>query len=232
MVNIKTNEIIGKDIKIDFRNDTFGNSENEPRLKGNYASANKEETIIKNGIFTTCKKNKKCPPWSLKSSEIKHDKKNKIINYKNAWLQIYDQPVFYFPKFFHPDPTVKRKSGFLIPKMGNSSVSGASLQVPYYHVISDNKDFTFTPNIYFNNDILLQNEYRQVNKNSNHITDFSINKSKSSTKSHLFSNTKMNLESNLFENSDVEFNIEHTTHDTYLKNNKITSSINNSSISS
>ena len=36
----------------------------------------------------------------------------KIINYKNAWLQIYDRPVFYFPKFFHPDPSVKRQSGF------------------------------------------------------------------------------------------------------------------------
>ena len=80
MVNIKTNEIIGKDVKIDFRNDIFGNSENDPRLKGNYASSNKEETIIKSGIFTTCKKNNKCPPWTLKSAEIQHDKKNKIIN--------------------------------------------------------------------------------------------------------------------------------------------------------
>ena len=82
--------------------------------------------------------------------------------------------------------------------MGNSSTSGASLQVPYYHVISDNKDLTFIPNVYFNSDIVLQNEYRQVNKNSNHISDFSLGKSQSATKSHLFSNTKMNLESNLF----------------------------------
>ena len=228
MVNIKTNEIIGKDIKIDFRSDIFGNSENDPRLRGNYASSNKKETIIKSGIFTTCKKNNKCPPWSLKSAEIKHDKKNQIINYKKAWLQIYDQPIFYFPKFFHPDPTVKRKSGFLMPKMGNSSTSGASLQVPYYLVISDNKDLTFTPNVYFNSDIVLLNEYRQVNKNSNHISDFSLGKNQSATKSHLFSNTKMNLESNLFENSDIEFNIEKVSHDTYLKNNKIISSVNSS----
>ena len=68
MVNIKTNEIIGKDININFRNDFFGNSENEPRLKGNYALSNKEETIIKSGIFTTCKKNNKCPPWTIKST--------------------------------------------------------------------------------------------------------------------------------------------------------------------
>ena len=228
MVNIKTNEIIGKDININFRNDFFGNSENEPRLKGNYASSNKEETIIKSGIFTTCKKNNKCPPWTIKSTEIKHDKKNKIINYKNAWLQVYDQPILYFPKFFHPDPTVKRKSGFLMPKMGSSSNAGTSLQIPYYHVISDNKDITFSPNIYFDNNILLQNEYRQVNKNSNHISDFSIGKEDSSTKSHLFSNTKINLESDLFEDSNIEFHIEKTSHDTYLKNKKITSTLNSS----
>ncbi len=230
MVNIKTKEVIGKDIEINFRNDFFGNSKNEPRLKGNYALSNKEETIIKGGIFTTCKKNKKnCPPWTIKSAEIKHDKKNQIINYKNAWLQIYDKPVFYFPKFFHPDPTVKRKSGFLIPQMGNSSSSGVSFQIPYYHVISDNKDFTFKPNIYFNNDVMLQTEYRQVNKNSNHISDFSLAKSGNDNKNHLFSNTTINLESNFFENSNIELNIEQTSNDTYLKNNNISSTINNSS---
>ena len=53
------------------------------------------------------------------AEEIEHDKK-KIINYKNAWLKIYDVPTIYFPKFSHPDPTVKRKSGFLSPKFSNS----------------------------------------------------------------------------------------------------------------
>ena len=99
----------------------------------------------------------------------------------------------------------------------------------YFYVISENKDFTFKPNIYFNNDVMLQNEYRQANKNSNHITDFSLAKIGNATKSHFFSNTIMNLESNFFENSDIELNFEQTSNDTYLKNNKITSSINNSS---
>ena len=35
--------------------------------------------------------------------------------YEGALLKIYNIPVFYFPKFFHPDPTVKRQSGLLIP---------------------------------------------------------------------------------------------------------------------
>ena len=48
---INSNELIGDGIKIDFFKDSFGNSENEPRLKGNYALSNKEETIIKRQSF-------------------------------------------------------------------------------------------------------------------------------------------------------------------------------------
>ena len=29
--------------------------------------------------------------------------------------KIYDVPILYFPKLSHPDPTVKRRSGFLTP---------------------------------------------------------------------------------------------------------------------
>ena len=41
--------------------------------------------------------------------------KKKKIKYDNATLRIYDYPIVYFPKFFHPDPTVNRQSGFLTP---------------------------------------------------------------------------------------------------------------------
>ena len=32
-------------------------------------------------------------------------------------MKLYDKPVIYFPKFYHPDPTVKRASGFLTPSL-------------------------------------------------------------------------------------------------------------------
>ena len=60
----------------------------------------------------------------VSSEEIHHDKNKKIINYKNAWLKVYDKPILYFPKFFHPDPTVKRQSGFLIPAFSSSNNLG------------------------------------------------------------------------------------------------------------
>ena len=48
----------------------------------------------------------------MQSEKITHNKNKKIIEYKNAWLKLYDRPVFYFPKFFHPDPTVKDNQVF------------------------------------------------------------------------------------------------------------------------
>lgn len=223
MINLNNHTLLAKDVEINFVKNIFGNSSNDPRLKGTSLSINNDMAIIKNGIFTSCKKNDTCPPWSMLSSEIKHDKAKKTINYKNAWLRIYDKPIFYFPKFFHPDPSVKRQSGFLIPGIVNSSISGNSIKIPYFGAISENKDFTITPRLYFNGDLTVQNEFRQVEKNYENIIDFSLKNMDSGSKSHLFANSKIDLNLDNFDYSDLEINIETTSHDTYLKTENIKS---------
>ena len=228
IVNFQNNEIIADGVKIDFSKRSFGNQENDPRLRGNFLYSNNNQSLIKKGVFTTCKiREDKCPPWQFKAQEIKHDKSKKTIYYKNAWLEIYDKPVIYFPKFFHPDPTVKRQSGFLMPKFESSSSLGDSISLPYFKVISDSKDFTFKPKIFNESEGLFQNEYRQENKNSSHITDLSIKKGKNESKSHFFSNSLANLELSYFENSEIEINIETTSNENYLKSHKIKSEISN-----
>ena len=219
MLDLNNEKIAAKDIQIYFAEGELGKN---ARLKGSSFTSENNISTIKNGIFTACKIREKCPPWTLKSKEISHDKGKKIISYKDTWLDLYDIPIFYFPKFFHPDPTVKRQSGFLTPSLLNSSTSGGSIDIPYFKVISENKDYTFTPRIYFNEDFLIKNEYRQVEKNTNHISDFSLKKLDVSTKSHFFSNTKFTLENN-FDLSEIEINLEKTSNDTYLKNDNITS---------
>ncbi len=77
MVDLKNNEVAGKDLKINFENSSFGNANNEPRLRGNKIYSNKNITTISKGIFTTCKKTDNCPPWSMQAKEIKHDKSKK-----------------------------------------------------------------------------------------------------------------------------------------------------------
>ena len=109
---------------------------------------------------------------NLLAERIEHNKTKQQIIYKNAWLEVYDFPVFYFPKFFHPDPSVKRQSGFLTPDLGSSENSGSSISVPYFYMISDDKDITVKPKLFDNNKFLLQNEFRQKTKKSLSILDF------------------------------------------------------------
>ena len=223
-INLKSNKLIGKDVSIDFNNKSFEKN-NEPRLKGNSIVANQEETVITKGIFTTCKKNDDCPPWALHSDKITHNKKKKTIYYKDAWLKVYDIPVFYFPKFFHPDPTVKRQSGFLTPKFKDSSSSGASFNVPYYHVISGNKDMTISPRFY-SKKLLLQTEYREINENSDHKMDFSFMEGIDTIgKAHFFSQTNKGFNLINFDESLLSLNLQYVSGDTYLKSHKIKSPI-------
>ena len=227
IIDFKNSEVIGDNVKIDFFKNSFDNKENDPRLRGNYFYSDNNYSLIKKGVFTTCKKKgDECPPWQFKAQEIKHDKSKKTIYYKNAWLEIYDKPVIYFPRFFHPDPTVKRQSGFLMPRFESSSSLGDSLSIPYFKVISESKDLTFTPKIYGESEGLFQNEYRQENKNLSHISDLSIKKSRENSKSHFFSNTLAALNLSYFENSELEINIETTSNNSYLKSHKIKSEIN------
>ena len=131
--------------------------------------------------------------------------------------------LLYFPKFFHPDPTVESQTGLLKPILNNSNVLGGSLTMPYFKVISDNKDFTFST--WFDNKILMaQNEYRQVNEKSNFIADFGfVNGYKSTLDqdknnlSHLFANLDLELDFNNFNTSKLSMNIEQVSNDTYLK---------------
>jgi len=226
--DIGKNEFYGKDIKMNFSNKSFGNPFNEPRLYGNILESKNNITTVSKGIFTTCKKRDGCPPWTLKADKITHDKRKKTINYLNAWLEVYDKPVLYFPKFFHPDPTVKRQSGFLIPQLNDSGNTGTSIQIPYYKVIADNEDMTIQPRLFTNNDIILQNEYRKIGKNYNHLSDFSFYTSAfgdndQTSKSHFFSNTKFKYEDGIFEEYNLELNLEQVANDTYLKKYKVNS---------
>ena len=227
-LDLNKNELVAKDISLNFQAST--GTENEPRLKGKSLVSDEKNTIVEKGTFTLCKKREKCPPWEMSAEEIKHDKQKKTIYYKNASLKLYDKKVFYFPKFFHPDPTVKRQSGFLIPKVQDNNVSGLSINLPYFLAVAENKDITLSPRLFLDDKFLIQSELRQKNKNSNHIADLSQYIADDNSKGHLFYNFKKNYESKNFDDIELDINIEQVSDDTYLKAYKIKSPlINNTS---
>tara|TARA_X000000950_G_C13909508_1_gene658388 strand:+ start:1183 stop:3834 length:2652 start_codon:yes stop_codon:yes gene_type:complete len=222
--NINNKDFVAKDTKIEVHKDVFGNVDNDPRIYGVSSEGDKNLTKIKKGIFTSCQKRDGCPPWTIKSELIEHDREKRQISYKNAFLNLYDVPVLYFPKFFHPDPSVERQTGLLRPVNNNSDILGSSLTIPYFKVLSENQDYTFTPT-WFDNDILsFQNEYRKSNKNSQFIADFGLIKGYQSntTKqrnslSHIFVNYDLDLKLDKFDTSNLFMSMEQVSNDTYLK---------------
>ena len=129
----------------------------------------------------------------------------------------------YFPKFFHPDPTVKRQSGLLQPHLNNSNILGNSLQIPYYKVISDNKDNTIYFTFFDKDAKMLQNEYRQVNEKSSLIADFGFVKDYKPANSnkknilHFFSKFNLDLDLSNYISSNLDIALERINNDTYLK---------------
>ena len=234
--NLKENKFLAKNVDIKFHKSLFNNLQNDPRISSLTSYGDQQNTYFDKGVFSSCKKTDKCPPWKITSEKIHHDKIKKQMNYKNAWLSIYDVPVVYFPRFFHPDPSVKRQSGFLKPMFGSSGSLGDSIYTPYFYIISDSKDITIKPRL-FTDKLVMQSEYRQKTKNSNTLTDFSFTKGHDSylgdnndSRMHFFTNTKVDLNLDKYLKSTLEINYEKTSNDNYLKVFNLESPLLNSGI--
>ena len=196
--NLKKKKFLAKDTQIKIHNNVFGVEDNNPRIYSVSSEGDQNITKLKKGIFTSCQKRDDCSPWSIKSDQIIHDRNKKQLEYKNAILNIYDIPVFYFLNF-HPDPSVNKQSGLLKLEINKSNVLGSSITQPYFKVISKNK-YTFSPTWFDNKIFSFQNEYRQANENSNFIADFGfVNGYKDNNRSHLFANYDLDLKMNEFE---------------------------------
>ena len=124
------------------------------------------KTVFRKGVYSPCELCRddpnRAPLWQLKAVEIEHDQEEKVIRYRDAWMEIFGVPVLYTPYFEHPDPTVKRKSGFLVPVVGGSEVLGTTYQHPYYWTLAPNQDFTFSPIFTSKQGIVAAGEYRHL----------------------------------------------------------------------
>jgi LPS-assembly protein len=128
------------------------------RSKGNY-------TVLHNGVYTACQPCKddprKPPLWQVKAARIIHDQGEKMIYFEDARLEFFGKPIAWLPYFSAPDPTVKRKTGVLIPSAGSNSLYGVAAEIPYYWALAPDYDATFSPMITTKQGPLLQGEFRQ-----------------------------------------------------------------------
>ena len=129
------------------------------RSSGNY-------TVFQDGVYTACapcKDDPKKPPlWQVKGARIIHDQVDKMLYFETAQIEFFGVPLIYLPYFSTPDPTVKRKSGFLMPGYYTGTAqTGFGMDVPYYWAIAPDYDATFTPRFLTNQGVLMQAEFRQ-----------------------------------------------------------------------
>ena len=194
----------------------------DSRVVGSSFDKKDKISTLENAEYTPCAKEnyliKNCPGWKLKSEKIYHDSENKTIHYDHAQIQLFNIPVFYLPYFSHPDPSVKKRSGFLMPTIQTDNQRGETFSIPIFLNLSSNRDLTFTPNIQTTSNNFYNLDYRHLNS----LFDLKINSSiddnddNTGTSNHLF------IESTIF-NSYGKLNtyLKTSNNDTYMRKNKI-----------
>ncbi|MGH7027712.1 LPS-assembly protein LptD [Brevundimonas sp.] len=102
-------------------------------------------------IFTPCPicdvNGPKQPSISIQADKAVQDQDLRAILYRNVVFRVGGVPVFYLPAFAHPDPSVDRASGFLIPRADYDEGRGVSVEVPYLLVVSPSEDWLISPQI-------------------------------------------------------------------------------------
>ena len=92
-------------------------------------------TEFERAVYSPCPlcPNSDSPPlWQITARKVTHDQESHDVTYRHAFFELAGVPIFYTPYFTHPDPSVKRRSGFLAPSFGNSGELGLSVQPIYY----------------------------------------------------------------------------------------------------
>jgi LPS-assembly protein len=145
-------------LRVDTEDQTRMAASRADRSAGNY-------TVFENGVYTACapcKDDPKKPPlWQVKGARIIHNQEERMLYFENAQLEFFGVPMAYLPYFSTPDPTVKRKTGFLMPSFNSATGYGVGVETPFYWALAPDYDMTITPRFTTRQGVLAQVEFRQ-----------------------------------------------------------------------
>ena len=190
-------------------------------------------TELRRGVYSPCQlcatDPTKPPTWQIMGETIVHDQAAKRIEYRDAVVEFGGVPLLYSPYFSHPDPTVKRASGLLVPAFGNSQTLGVWTSLPYYAVLDVDKDLTFEPIFTSKQGVVAAGEYRQrfddgrfnlrfSLTNSDRVNELdptgeSLSTSKNIIRGHVLSSGIWDLD----DENRIGFDIRRATDQTYLR---------------
>jgi LPS-assembly protein len=181
------------------------------RRDGEFIDAN-------NATYTpcfACPENPEAPPlWQVNAVKVRHTQSKQIIEFENAWLEVGGVPVAYVPYFYRPDPSVRRKTGFLFPTVGYDSQLGGVARIPFFWEIDDQQDVTVVPWIITNTLPALEAQYRRAFENGTMRFDGSLAQSpEDQLGGHIFGKVRYDIDQNWRAGSDLE----RTIYRTYLR---------------
>ena len=189
--------------------------------------------VADHGVYSACdvcrEKPERAPLWQIRATRITHDNVAKDVIYRDAVVEMGGVPILYSPYFSHPDPTVKRRQGFLAPSGGFNQYVGSFARIPYYFDIAPETDATFSPTFSTKDKAQLGGELRHRFANGSMIfngsfthtdlkDEFGVDQGQH-WRGHLFGNLLFNLDDTWRTGADVAF----TSDKSYLRRYNISS---------
>src|SRR5690606_17488807 len=145
-------------LRVETADETYFAAESADRRDGSI-------TTFNYGVYTACKpceeKPDKAPVWRVKAQKIIWNGQTKTVRFERARFEMFGMPLAFLPAFEIADPTVKQRTGFLMPSYRSDEDLGHGVRVPFYWGISPTYDITFKPTVYSKQGFLAEAEWRQ-----------------------------------------------------------------------
>ncbi|GGE06663.1 LPS-assembly protein LptD [Polymorphobacter glacialis] len=123
------------------------------RLAANQGQRSDDIITLDRAVYSPCAvvDSEGCPHapvWQVKGVRISYNRAKHRLYYRNASLEIFGVPVFYLPKFSHPDGEAKQVSGLLLPGIEFQRQLGVGISLPYHFALAPDRDITVAPHFY------------------------------------------------------------------------------------
>ena len=152
--------------------------------------------------------------WTIHAVDMTHDAKGKDMYFYNVWFDVYGMPILYWPYYSQPDPTVKYRSGLLMPDIGSTTNLGTRINIPIYLNFSNYHDMTLTSAYLTDENPLFIAEHRLQLNNARFDTDMSfIHTKENLNRWHFFHDNRIDIGENM---RFLTF-IQHASDKTYLQ---------------
>ena len=206
-INQKSKGVAGNEVKIWLGDHVYVESDNVVH-EGDITTA-------RHAMFTACDD---CDSfgnaWQISTYKIVHNNDSRTLYFYSPVLRVYDIPVLWWPYFEMPDPSVKYKTGFLMPDLASTNKMGTQINIPFYVSISDTHDLTLTTSILTRENPLFQIQHRLNAPHSEYRTQGSFTRNRAGeNRWHIFNDDVIELG----EYARATIFLERTSDKTYLQ---------------